>query len=444
MKKTTKLFVGAGLAAAALLAVSPPSYALGGGGIGNNVPSSTFQVHGLGLLNGPWTVQGGFDAFGSILNNPTSAPGINGEPDTGLIGNSGSFSIGEAVVMIHKATGMFHFTYWGGAWQTPSMGITSNCPGCGFNSVARFGSAANPRSPATFKWWMTLQPSQYFSISAGEMPSLEGVEIGFDFMNPTFFVSDLNNMQATPAYGPQLNFFYGPTTLNLQWSDSYHTGIHNVVSWLLTQNLNKSGTDNVIFFGHENMGHTQLNRGPGGPEINSTLFGLGAQWVAGPWTVVPEVEYQYLPKQSITPGMLSDVGLNPANTPRKTYYNAAAMMDVTYQATPQWSFTVQPQYVFQNGDKTDPYQYLYGNWLQFGAGSSFVSGGIAPGTFSPGTSMTGLQVNATWQKQNLFMRPTIAFTHLAGFAHGTGYGTHGNAPNQVVGIVEFGILLGKL
>ncbi|MCU4161473.1 outer membrane beta-barrel protein [Acidiphilium sp. AL] len=438
-----RFLIGAGLTTI-LLAASQSSYALGGGGIGNNVPSSTFEVHGLGLLNGQWTVQGGLDAFGSILNNPTSNAGINGEPNTGLIGNSGSFSVGEAVVMIHKATGMFHFTYWGGNWQTPAMGITSNCPGCGFNSIARFGSHANPSSPPTFKWWMTLQPSKYWSISAGEMPSLEGVEIGFNFMNPTFFVSDLNNMQATPAYGPQLNFFYGPTTLNLQWSDSYHTGFHNVLSWLLTENLNKSGTDNVIFFGHENVSHTPLNRGPGGPEINSTLFGLGAQWVTGPWTFVPEIEYQYLPKQAITPGMLSDVGLNPADTPRKTYYNFATMMDVTYQMTKRWSFTVQPQYIFQNGDKNDPNAYLYGNWLQFGAGSNFVSGGIAPGTFSPGTSMTGLQVNATWQKQNLFFQPTLAFTHLAGFTPGTGYGVHGRAANQVVGILEFGILLGKL
>jgi hypothetical protein len=58
--------------------------------------------------------------------------------------------------------------------------------------------------------------------------------------------------------------------------------------------------------------------------------------------------------------------------------------------------------------------------------------------------MSGLQVNATWQKQNLFFRPTIAFTHLSGFDPGTGYGEQGDSANQVVGVLELAILLGKL
>lgn len=448
MKTMTKFLAGAGVTAM-LLAGTQSSFALGGGGPGGgNIPTSTFNVKGLGLLDGPWNVQGGFDAFASLMNNSTSgssASPATGNPNYGLIGNTGSFSIGEAVIMIHKATGLLHFTWWGGAWQTPAMGITSNCAGCGFNSVARFGSKGNgiPNQP-TFKWWFTLQPSQYFSVSAGELASLEGVEIGFDFLNPTFFVSDLNNMQITPGYGVQLNFFHGPTTLNVALTDGYKTESYNELSWLLTQNLNKDGSDFAIFFGHTNLSHTNLLKGAGGPETNSTLFGLGAQFVAGKWTFVPEVEYQYLPKNAVTGGMLNAVGLNPAYTPQKTYYNAAAMIDITYQATPEWSFTVQPQYIYQNGDKNDPYQYLYGNWLQFGAGSSLVSGGISPGVFSPGTSMTGLQLNATWQRKNLFFRPTVAFTHLAGFDPGTGYGVHGTQANQVVGLLEFGVLFGKL
>ncbi len=421
IRKSLLVSVALGVCA---LGYSQPSFAVGAGGFGANVPVDTVTIKDMGPLSGKWQFSGGIDGSMAAFTNATPRLFSN----VGGISPNLQYSMGLAAIQIHKGDGWLHFTYWGGAWQTPATGITSDAGA--FNSLDRFGSGGNPipGSP-TFKWWLTVQPSQYWSISGGEMPSLEGTEIGFDWMNPTPLVSNLNNMQVTPAYGPQLNFFYGPASLNLQWSDSYHTGRHNVLSYLVTYNLNASGSDNVIAFGHTNLGHTG-NPGPNFAEQNSSLIGFGAQWVWGPWTFSPEAEYQWLPKSSVQAGNASGAA------PQTTYYNVAAMFDLTYAITNKWSLTVQPQIVYQNGDKSDPNAQTYGNWLQFGLPA-------APGVFSPGTTFTSLQICPTWDNNNFFIRPDVDFTNVAGFAPGTGWGKNGTDSSQIVGLVEVGYLFGK-
>lgn len=105
---------------------------------------------------------------------------------------------------------------------------------------------------------------------------------------------------------------------------------------------------------------------------------------------------------------------------------------------------MQPQYVYQNNDKKDPNANIFGNWLQYGFGSGLGQGNAgAPGTFSAGTTMAVLQITPTWQQKNFFVRPTIAYTHISGFAKGTGYGFRGKAADQIVGVFEVGFLLGQ-
>lgn len=410
----------------AVLGAPSASYAVGANGVGfGSIGSTSYDIEGIGPLSGTWDIAGGTDAFASVLNN--ASPNLAGH------GVNTSVSMGSVYLRVVKPQGLIQFHMNAGLIQAPVMGLTTN--NGVVNSVAPYGSAYNPLSPAVVSWWVTLQPSQYWDIAVGKVPPLEGIEGIVGFTNPTFFVSALNDMQMVSGYGPELDFYYGPAALNLQWADSDNTHRMNVLSAALTYNLNASGTDYVIGYGHTNIGHTgnpgqqHAGVGLGFSEANSSLVGAGGQFYLGKWIICPEAQFQWLPKSSVSAS---------SNNPRPltTYYNAAVMTDFTYAINDEWSTTVQPQYIYQNTDKSDPNASLFGNWLQYNSP-------LAPGSFSPGMSLLGLQANVTWQKKNIFVEPTIAYNHLVGFQSGTGYGLHGSAANQVVAVLDIGFLIGK-
>ena len=426
MKSSIRTLIVVGGSAVLLTGIARPATALGPGGTGwGTIGSSTYTIHGLGLLDGPWNVAGIASGFGSVVSN--SSPDLAGHASNTILSN------GSAFLRIAKTQGLLQFVFQGGQFQTPTMGITSDYGP--FNSLSPYGSPFNPNSPSEISYWGAIQPSQYFSVWLGKVPSVEGVEWGLNFLNPTVIDSDLNNLELASGYGTQLNFFYGPAALSVQYSDAYITHRFNILSSSLTYNLNADGSDYIVGFGHTNLGHTG---NPGQPhpgvgfgfsEGNGNLVGVGAQVIRGAWTFLPEVQYQWLPRSSVSPASGSP-------RPLSTYYVVSTMSDVTYAFNKTWSATGQAMYVYQNGNKNDPNAALFGNWLQYDVPAG-------PGTFSPGTSMFGLQANVTWQHQNFFIRPTVAYTHLTGFARGTGYGLNGNAADQVVGLAEFGYVLGQ-
>ncbi len=403
-----------------------PVMAMGPGGTGwGTMGSSTYNVTGAGPLSGPWTVAGIASAFATTLTNSS--------PDSAGRASNTTFSNGSAFLRIAKTTGLVQFVFQGGQFQTPSMGISSN--NGVFNSFSPYGSPYNPQSPSEISWWGALAPSPYWSIWLGKVPPVEGIEWGLNFLNPTVIDSDLNNMQLASGYGPQLNINYGPAAFSIQYSDAFITHRTNIISAALTYNLNADGSDYIIGFGHTNIGHTgnpgrpHAGVGFGFSEANSSLVGVGAQIITGPWSILPEAQYQWLPRNSVSSS-------TPNIKPLTTYYEVSAMTDVTYEFNKVWSTTGQVSYVYQNGDKQDPNSALFGNWLQYDSP-------LAPGTFSAGTGLLGLQANVTWQQQNFFIRPTLAYTHITGFSAGTGYGLTGRAADQFVALAEFGFILGQ-
>jgi hypothetical protein len=474
------VFVGA---SGMMLLASTSAYALG-------MPDPL--QYDMGVL-GNWKVKGEIDTniSGWTNNSGLNAP-VPGESST----TSGDIQVSNAL-FIFSGSNMFGWDQLGfDAWvgeppATPVLGYVSG-PALGVNLHPQCGNyfACRLTSPL-FKAFATYQPLDWFSFQFGRLPSPDGTEVGVDMYNPTPFVTDLNNMQTTVADGVQVNFmsggdkafYYGVvpgygSTLTIRIADGYKTGHMNELGFTGLWNLNPDGSDFIVGFGHTRWspansiagsptnnggagetgsfcagGHGLTNEGndcsavAGFGTYNADLIGVGAQFVMGPWTFIPEVEYQWLPTDinsstaSVTPG-----GSDGTGHPAGTYSNLAAETTVAYQINNRWSLNGIIMAVLQNAP---------GNQAQCG-GSAYcqsaeslgnfvgLNSGIAAGSFSAGTDLYSIEFNPTWQYHNFFIRPAINYNWISHFQYQTGYGRNGQDNNSLVGLINIGWMLGQL
>lgn len=427
----------------------------------------TAQKYEMGPL-GDWYLSGGVDGFAAGWNHNTpfslSAGGSVPQPGAGSL--NGDISIDNAMFILNSKGNMFgsvplQFHTWVGIPpNTPVMGFTS--PNVSPNLHA-LGSDANSFGHASplFKSWATYQPLSWFSIEGGRLPSVDGTEIGVDFLNPTVFLSDLNNMQTTVADGAQINFISGPdkafyygflpgygSTLTIRLADGFKTGHVNELGFTGLWNLNPDGSSAIVAYGHTRLStvgsvagdaSSGTGRVAGFGLVNANLMGIGAYYNVGNLMISPEVEYRWLPKSDIPSSVRLANGQN--------YYNVATQVTFSWDfGIHKWGdqpvrlgFAVQPQYIYQHGDSADPNQQAFGNFLGLNTGAA----PLTLGTFGAGSKMYGIQANPTIQFHNFFVRPSIAYTRLASIQSGFGYGAQGNLHDQIVGLFEVGFLLGQ-
>jgi hypothetical protein len=382
---------------------------------------------------GDWKLSGGVDGWAAGWTNSNSYTGSSGIPTHG--GDVwGGVSVDNALLRVQGSKGPFGFDVWVGVPpQSPVMGYTSTNVGPNLHEL---GTDENPwgHQDPLFKGYVTFAPVKWLQLDAGRLSSPDGTEIGVDFMNPTVFLSDLNNMQTTTATGAEVDFInpatsgilphYG-STLSVMIRQGYHTsGDFGELGFVGLWNLNKDGTDAIVAFGHTRLHpYRGFDRVAGFGTINSNLIGIGAFYTVGKWLFNPEVEEQWLPS-------------NYQSDDNKSFYgNIAAQLTATYQINPQWSVSGQIQYIHEQGNKYLPNAEAYGDYLGLNVGP-------CGGCFGPGADMLGLQVDAAWQYRNLFVRPAISYTHLANYIPGNAYGASGNSPDQFVAILQVGWLIG--
>ncbi len=493
MQRHTRTLFTAFLGASALtLCAAAPSHAL-------DLP--TPLKYDMGPL-GEWRVNGGIEAALSGWNNAVPAGG--GTSTTGSGGGiTGDIDLTNAIFIINSHGNMFggadedsgiplQFHAWvGEPPQTPVMGYTSpNVSPNLYSSNGNHGLNNTGAASFLFKGWATYQPLDFFSIEGGRLPSVDGTEIGVGFLNNLPFLSDLNNMQTTVADGFQINlmtpgdnsFYWGflpgyGSTLTIRVADGYKTGHMNELGVVGLWNLTPDGSDFIVGYGHTRLStvgnaNTVAN-GPGASTgggggggntnpfavggfgtWNSNLIGFGTVYnLTHRLSMNAEVETQWLPQSAIP---AADRGTFGGRS--QDYYRWSTQWTFAYDFGLQdmlgepirFGWAAQPSYTYQHGNTSDPNANVFGNYLGLnaiaGAGNSPVSGagntGVY-GTFGAGSKMYGFQTGPSFQFHNAFLRPTIAWTHLASIDQGFGYGNKGLDHDQVVLMLDFGFLLGQ-
>ncbi len=430
---------------------------------------------------GQWKVNGGIEAALSGWNNavPKSIAGNGAAVGQGG-STTGDIDLTNAIFIINSHGNMFgnslplQFHAWvGEPPQTPVIGYTS--PNVAPNLYSTEGKGFNQTGHASFlfKGWATYQPLDWFSIEGGRLPSVDGTEIGVGFLNLLPFLSDLNNMQTTVADGVQVNFMtpgdnsfywgfvpgYG-STLTIRIADGYKTGHTNELGFLGLWNLTPDGSDFIAAYGHTRLsvvGNATNLQGGGGLNAtpvggfgmwNSNLIGLGTVYNLTHRLVLnAEVETQWLPT--------SDIPAADRIAAQQDYYRWSTQWTFGYDAgikkilgmPIRLGWAVQPSYTYQHGNTSDPNANSFGNFLGLDALGGGSTGGSAVqtnyGTFGAGSKMYAIQAGPSFQFHNAFLRPTIAWTHLASVDQGFAYGNSGADHDQVVLMLDFGFLLGQ-
>ncbi len=358
-----------------------------------NGPSSIkFNGGPLGSL----ALSGGATGYGYALS------GTGNAASPGLLGTDKSTGAEflNGLIQVQKPSGPLQFTIEVGSTTSMTLGVKP-AP----SSVQNF-----PTGPL-FAGYITLAPTSNFTISAGQLPSLEGWESPIDWNNANAMNTDIFYVENSQSRGVSATYSHGLLSATLTFGDGFDTGVWNFLQGLVTYSPNSDNS--VSLFAASNLGKTGLNAVTygqtnvgtyGANYINSTMIGGYYSFTEGNLNLVPEVQYVYA-KPSTTLGL----------TKFSSNFGAALFADYSFGKTP----------------------YSLGAWVEY-----FNSNGPDLWFLNPGAKGIGLSVTPTWQENYLFVRGDIGLLHLTdlGVPGSVGYGANGTSRNQATALLEAGIL----
>ena len=352
---------------------------------------------------GPLELSGGADGYLYGLS------GTGNSANPGLLGTDKATGAEflNGLIQVQKPTGPVQFTIEVGSTTSLTLGTAPTR-----TSVQTFSTGP------LYAGYVTLAPTSNFTISAGQIGSLEGYESGIDWNNANMLTTDLFYVENSQSRGVTATYTQGPVSATLTFGDGYDTGVWNFLQGLVTYTVNSNNSLSV--FGATNLGRTGLNANIYGSAnlpynkstvlnygpnyVNSTMLGAYYSYTMGNLNLVPEVQYIYAKVDH-------QIGLNKFSS----NFGAALFADYSFGKSP----------------------YSIGAWAEY-----FSSNGPDFWFLNPGAQGIGLSISPTWQSKNLFVRGDVGLMHLTRFSNNgsRGYGNDGGSRNQADFLLEGGVL----
>lgn len=247
---------------------------------------------------------------------------------------------------------------------------------------------------------MTLAPSDNFSISAGKLPTLIGAEYTYSFQNANIQRGLLWNQENAVNRGVQANFTADKLAVSVSVNDGFYSEKLSWLSGLATYTINDNNT--IAIAGGSNLDddasatvETPLLQN------NSEIYNLIYTHKAGPWTVMPYLQYSNVDADA-------SVGItNDAQT-----YGAALL--TSYSINDKVSIAARAEYIDSSG----------GANLLYGADSSAWSFTVTP----------------TYQLDKFFVRAEASYVGISDGVAGSQFGASGNEDAQGRLLIETGLV----
>lgn len=279
------------------------------------------------------------------------------------------------------------------------------------------GNKVSPMSANTFTLgpvylaYATLAPTPDFTISVGQVGSVEGWESSTDWFNPNIVDSPLYYVENSSSRGVSASYSHGPISATLVFGDGWDTGVFNTFQGLVTYSFDSNNSLSV--YGEMNVGTTGPNTyaygngttgyGPGSAYYpNSNMIGAYYSYTHGNLTLIPEIQYVYAKVNH-------KIGLDKFGS----NLGVQLITDYKFGKSP-YSLGGQAFYYRNNGP--EPW-YLNAHSAGFGIG-----------------------VTPTYSKGHFFVRGEAAMLHLTNLGSGPGYGSGGTDRNTVLGVLEAGFV----
>jgi hypothetical protein len=223
-------------------------------GLGFVAASSLLALNSANALSGPTAItfdggplgqlslSGGVDGY-AYFNSGTSNNGS-------ILGNTSNGAyVGSALTELQKTTGELQFTIEiGSNGGTGALGTRN-----GQTSVSTFSTGP------LYAGYITVAPTSTpgFTVSGGQLGSLEGWESGVDWNNANQLTTEIFYVQNSQARGVEASYTTGPFAATVEFGDGYDSGVWNYIQWLGTYTINSDNSASI--YGGANLGTTGVN-----------------------------------------------------------------------------------------------------------------------------------------------------------------------------------------
>jgi hypothetical protein len=385
-------------------------------GLGFVAASSLLALHAANAMTGPTAIQidggpvgalqisGGIDGYGYYLGDTTESGNLPfTHKDLGA-------DVANALVEVQKTDGVLQFTVEVGA---NGGAVTLGAGAPGQTSITTFTTGP------LYAGYVTVAPTGMpFTVSAGQVGSLEGWESGIDWNNANQLTTEIFYVQNSQSRGVSGNYTQGPINATVTFGDGYDSGVWNFIQGLITYTIN--ATNSVSIYTGDNLGRTGLatyaygggtTAGYGPQFVNSDMIGGFYSYTMGNLNLVPEVQYQYAKADA-------KIGIS------KPTYNlgAALFADYSLSSTSPYSIGAWAEYFTSHTSAADESTWFIG----------------------PDSEGVGASVTPTWQYKDLFARADAGYIYLLHNKAADGLTSYGYGDSkdhgEFVGTLEAGLL----
>jgi hypothetical protein len=382
-------------------------------GLGVVAASSLVALHAAQAMNGPTAIQidggplgqlqisGGFDGYGYYLSNTTATGNLPGSD------KADGAELANALIEVQKTSGILQFTLQVGANGGTAFFGTGHP---GQSSISTYTTG-----PLRAGYVTIAPPNSPFTVSVGQLGSLEGWESGVEWNNANQLTTEMFYVENSQSRGAEIGYNAGPVSATILYGDGYDTGVFNFLEAIGTYTFNANNNASIYYGGNLGTTGTAVKSNEGPVEYQSSqMLGGFYSYTTGNLNLVPEVQYQYAKADQ-------KIGIV-----KPTYnFGAAVFADYSFGATSPYSVGAWGQYFTSHASAADGASGV-GAWY-IGADNEGVAFSVTP----------------TWQYKDLFARADAGYVYLlrnkttAGATYGYGDSKdHG----EVVGLMEAGLL----